>query len=376
MKSRKMIISMICLASLALLVTGCATTQSTPAADQAAAETSWQYTNIVDAAFVGQYAKVPMAEDVMIIDSRPLKPKYVKGHIPMAVSMPYSQMDKMLDQLPENKDSLLIFYCGGLECKLSHKAAYKAEALGYTNIKVFAEGYPGWLKVPGNYGAVSVEWMKAQADSGADMVVVDSRPKKPKYDKGHLPGAISIPDTQFDKFKDQLPEDKSKLLVFYCGGLQCKLSHKSAAKAIAMGYTNVKVFATGYPSWVAYVGKEGAGATVKAGKEEGSIDIAAFKQIVSDNPESIYLVDVRDADEFAKGSFTSAVNIPVETLEAKVKTLPTDRPIVFVCSTGARSGESFYMLQDLRPELKKVYYLEAEVTFKKDGSYTIVVPQS
>jgi rhodanese-related sulfurtransferase len=376
MKSRKMIISMICLASLALLVTGCATTQSTPAADQAAAETSWQYTNIVDAAFVGQYAKVPMAEDVMIIDSRPLKPKYVKGHIPMAVSMPYSQMDKMLDQLPENKDSLLIFYCGGLECKLSHKAAYKAEALGYTNIKVFAEGYPGWLKVPGNYGAVSVEWMKAQADSGADMVVVDSRPKKPKYDKGHLPGAISIPDTQFDKYKDQLPEDKSKLLVFYCGGLQCKLSHKSAAKAIAMGYTNVKVFATGYPSWVAYVGKEGAGATVKAGKEEGSIDIAAFKQIVSDDPESIYLVDVRDADEFAKGSFTSAVNIPVETLEAKVKTLPTDRPIVFVCSTGARSGESFYMLQDLRPELKKVYYLEAEVTFKKDGSYTIVVPQS
>jgi rhodanese-related sulfurtransferase len=285
-------------------------------------------------------------------------------------------MDKMLDQLPENKDSLLIFYCGGLKCKLSHKAAYKAEALGYTNIKVFAEGYPGWLKVPGNYGAVSAEWMKAQVDSGAGMVVVDSRPKRTKYDKGHLPGAISIPDTQFDKFKDQLPEDKSKLLVFYCGGLKCKLSHKSAAKAIAMGYTNVKVFATGYPSWVAYVGKEGAGATVKAGKEEGSIDIAAFKQIVSDNPESIYLVDVRDADEFAKGSFTSAVNIPVETLEAKVKTLPTDRPIVFVCSTGARSGESFYMLQDLRPELKKVYYLEAEVTFKKDGSYTIVVPQS
>jgi rhodanese-related sulfurtransferase len=376
MKSRKMIISMICLASLALLATGCATTQSTPAADQAAAETSWQYPTIVDAAFVGQYATVPMAEDVMIIDSRPLKPKYVKGHIPMAVSMPYSQMDKMLDQLPENKESLLIFYCGGLACKLSHKAAYKAEALGYKNIKVFAEGYPGWLKVPGNYGAVSAEWMKAQVDSSADMVVVDSRPKKTKYDKGHLPGAISIPDTQFDKFKDQLPEDKSKLLVFYCGGLQCKLSHKSAAKAIAMGYTNVKVFATGYPSWVAYVGKEGAGATVKAGKEEGSIDIAAFKQIVSDNPESIYLVDVRDADEFAKGSFTSAVNIPVETLEAKVKTLPTDRPIVFVCSTGARSGESFYMLQDLRPELKKVYYLEAEVTFKKDGSYTIVEPKS
>jgi len=376
MNARRMITATMILAALALFTTGCATTSSTPATDQAAADTSWQYHDIVDAAFVGQYAKVPMAEDVMIIDSRPLKPMYIKGHIPMAVSIPFSQMDKMLDQLPENKDSLLIFYCGGLKCKLSHKSAFKAESLGYKNVKVFAEGYPGWLKVPGNYGSVSAEWMKAQIDNGADMVIVDARPKKPKYDKGHLPGAISIPDTQFDKFKDQLPEDKSKMLVFYCGGLKCKLSHKSAAKAIAMGYTNVKVFATGYPSWVAYVGKVGAGALVKAGKEEGSIDIEAFKQIVNENPDSIYLVDVRDADEFAKGSFKSAVNIPVENLEAKVKALPTDRPIVFVCSTGARSGESYYMLQDLRPELKKVYYLEAEVTFKKDGSYTIIVPQS
>jgi len=218
--------------------------------------------------------------------------------------------------------------------------------------------------------------MKAQVDKGADMVIVDARPKRKKYDKGHLPGAISIPDTQFDKYKDQLPEDKSKLLVFYCGGLKCKLSHKSAAKAIDMGHTNVKVFATGYPSWKAYVGKDGAGATVKAGAEEGSIDVEAFKKIVNNNPDSIYLVDVRDADEFAAGSFKTAVNIPVENLEAKVNTLPADRPIVFVCSTGARSGESYYMLQDLRPELKKVYYLEAEVTFKKDGSYTIDVPQS
>jgi rhodanese-related sulfurtransferase len=67
----------------------------------------------------------------------------------------------------------------------------------------------------------------------------------------------------------------------------------------------------------------------------------------------------------------SAVNIPVDELEKRVKTLPDDKPIIFVCSTGARSGESYYMLQDMRPELKEVYYLEAECTFKKDGSYKI-----
>ncbi len=82
-------------------------------------------------------------------------------------------------------------------------------------------------------------------------------------------------------------------------------------------------------------------------------------------------MDVRDPDEYANGHFKTAINIPVDQLEKKVDTLPSDKPIVFVCSTGARSGESFYMLMDLRPELKKVYYLEAECSYKKDGTYKI-----
>ncbi len=359
---------------VALMAFGCASNQQSK--ETAAADTSWQYPQIVDAAFVGQYAKVPMQEDVMIIDSRPYKPKYVKGHIPMAMSMPYTQFDKLTHLLPENKDVLLIFYCGGLKCKLSHKSAFKAEAMGYTNVKVFAKGFPNWMSVPGNYASVSVEWVKKQVDSQADMVIIDSRPKRKKYDKGHLPGAISIPTSKFDRMTDQLPEEKGKLLVFYCGGLKCKLSHKGAQKAIALGHTNVKVFSTGYPSWKAYVGQSGQTAEIKAGQEEGSIEIAAFETIMRDNPGSIYLVDVRDADEYALGSIKGAVNIPVENLEARIKSLPANKPVVFICSTGARSGESYYMVQDLRPELKDVFYLEAEITFKKDGSYKIVPPQS
>jgi rhodanese-related sulfurtransferase len=273
---------------------------------------------------------------------------------------------------------LLVYYCGGLKCKLSHKSAWKAEKLGYKNVKVFAAGYPAWMKVPGNYSSVSVEWVKKQIDNKEDMVVIDSRPKRKKYDKGHIPTAVSIPDSQFDKLKDQLPKDKNKLQVFYCGGFKCKLSHKSAKKAIDLGYTNVKVYAAGYPAWKMFAGKTDAkpGATkIKAGKEEGSIDIEAFNKMLKDNPDSIYLVDVRDPDEFAAGTFKTAVNIPSDDLEGKISSLPSDKPIVFVCSTGARSGEAFYMLQDIRPELKKVYYAEAEITFNKDGSFKIVEPK-
>ena len=115
---------------------------------------------------------------------------------------------------------------------------------------------------------------------------------------------------------------------------------------------------------------------VKAGAEEGTIDIATFEKIIQENPASIMLIDVRDPDEFSAGHFKTAINMPTEMLEGKIETLPSDKPIVFVCSTGARSGEAFYMLQDVRPELKEVYYLEAEVAFDKDGAYTIKKPAS
>ena len=115
---------------------------------------------------------------------------------------------------------------------------------------------------------------------------------------------------------------------------------------------------------------------VKAGAEEGSIDLETFSNLIEENPQSIYLVDVRDPDEFAAGHFQTAVNIPVGELEDKVDSLPAEKPIVFVCSTGARSGESYYMLQDIKPELKKVYYLEAEVEYSNDGSYKIIKTSS
>ena len=73
----------------------------------------WKFHDIVDVNFVKENVKVPMPEGVMIIDSRPKRAKYDKGYIPMAVSIPDSKFDKMTNQLPEDKNALLIFYCQG-----------------------------------------------------------------------------------------------------------------------------------------------------------------------------------------------------------------------------------------------------------------------
>jgi rhodanese-related sulfurtransferase len=368
MKLRNLVVM---IAALALLIPA-------GAGSLAAADTpDWMFHDIVEADFVAQHVKVPPAADVMIIDSRPKQAKYDKGHIPGAVSIPDTSFDEHVAELPADKGTLLIFYCGGLQCKLSHKSAKKAEALGYTNVKVFAEGFPGWMAAAGNYAEVPAEYVAQKLAGGEPILLVDARPKQAKYDKGHIPGSVSIPDTRFDDLKGMLPADKDFPIVFYCGGTKCKLSHKSAKKAMDLGYTNVKVFADGYPKWVALYGEGAAAvAAVKGGAEEGSIDIETFKEIVTQRPDSVYLIDVRDPDEFATGSLKTARNIPVDTLEDKLPELAADKPIIYVCGTGARSGEAYYMTRDLRPEIKEVYYLESELTVNKDGSFSINPPTS
>jgi rhodanese-related sulfurtransferase len=343
------------------------------AASAGAAE-SWMHHDIVEADFVISHVTVPMADTVMIIDSRPYKPMYVKGHIPGAVSIPDTDFDKKTDLLPKNKTALLIFYCGGLECKLSHKSAKKAESLGYTNVKVFAKGFPEWMNQPGAYASVSAEHVAAKIAENKTLVV-DSRPQKPMYDKGHIPTAISIPFTHFDELSGKLPRSLETPVIFYCGGLDCRLSHKSVAKTLVMGYKDVSVFALGYPEWKNQFGAAADTVAVKAGEIEGSIDLDRFTTILAENPASIMLIDTRDPDEFAKGHFTTAVNIPVEKLEPEIAGLPADKPVVFVCSTGARSGEAYYMVKDVRESLTDVYYVEAQISFQKDGTYTIKAPK-
>jgi rhodanese-related sulfurtransferase len=333
------------------------------------AKEPWMFDQIVEADFVISKISVPMADNVMVIDARPYKVKYTKGHIPGAISIPQSEFDKKVNLLPKDKDTLLIYYCGGVKCKLSHKSAKKAKALGYTNVKVFAKGFPEWKKQKGAYAAITAERVALQIAAN-NTLIVDARPQITKYDKGHVPTAINIPFSQFDKLKGKLPRDLSTPIIFYCGGLKCRLSHKSAAKAIVMGYTNVVVFEKGYPAWKKQFGTANAGVAVKAGEIEGSIDLKRFKKIMTDSPETVTLVDVRDADEFAKGHFKTAVNMPVEDLEPKIAGLSSAKPIVFVCSTGARSGEAYYMVKDVRPALE-TYYVEAEIDYKKDGSFEL-----
>jgi rhodanese-related sulfurtransferase len=57
------------------------------------------------------------------------------------------------------------------------------------------------------------------------------------------------------------------------------------------------------------------------------------------------LVDVRTAQEFAAGHIAGAVNIDVQTLPARIRELPTDRPVILYCRSGKRSATAAQILR-------------------------------
>ena len=358
-----------------------------PASVQAAdapviqAREGW-YKVLVDFDFVRSNVDIPPVKGVLLIDSRPAARQFDPGHIPGAINIPDSQFDKQVERLPTDKSTLLIFYCGGVDCMLSHNSAFKAEKLGYTNIKVYAAGMPEWVS-KGAPVSVSAAYIKKLIDDKAAYALIDARPKRVS-DKGMIPTSINISDTEFDKHVDKLPADKSTPLIYYCGGLECLLSDKSAEKAKKLGYTTVLTYPEGYPEWEKLHGAppvattatgtatgKATTATLVPGKEKGSVTVESLEKTWKEAPESLMLVDVRDAKEFATGTIKGAVSLPINELEKKIGTLPTDKPVVFICGTGARSGEAYDTVKLLRGEVQ-AYFIDADIKFNNDGAYSMV----
>ena len=333
-------------------------------------------TKIVDYAYVKPHATPPIDrnKNAIVFDSRPTKLRYDIGHLPGAINLVEPLFDKQKDRLPADKNKELIFYCQGHACELSHGSAYKAEKLGYTNVKVYAAGIPDW-QAKGQITSVSTDFINKVLAEKADIVLIDSRPER-TVEKGGIPGAINIPDNKFDAAK--LPADKAKPPIFFCGGLACDLSEKSAHKAKALGYQNVRTYAEGYPAWAAANKAKPAAAApattavaaapvttggafkIETAKDKELISTPFFERVIKEDPSRLTIIDVRKAEACQAGTWPGASCIPLAELEAKLPSLPKDKPIVFTCATGAQSS----MAHDLFLEKKtpgEAYILDAEV---------------
>ncbi len=80
------------------------------------------------------------------------------------------------------------------------------------------------------------------------VVAIDANNIETRQQYGVVPGAVLLSDHR-DYALTELPSDKAKALVFYCGGTQCRASDAAASKAISAGYANVSVMREGIKGW-------------------------------------------------------------------------------------------------------------------------------
>ena len=93
---------------------------------------------------------------------------------------------------------------------------------------------------------ISVEDASKALQSGA--VAVDANSASTRKKHGTVPGAIIL--TSSSKYElAQLPEDKSKDLIFYCSSTYCTASDSAAERASTNGYENVHVMREGIKGW-------------------------------------------------------------------------------------------------------------------------------
>jgi rhodanese-related sulfurtransferase len=84
--------------------------------------------------------------NAVFIDARD-NAEYREGHIKDAINIPYDkfQQDYPLYEKLLTKNKKIITYCHGTGCGLSVDVAKDLMAIGYTNVYVMTEGWPGWI---------------------------------------------------------------------------------------------------------------------------------------------------------------------------------------------------------------------------------------
>lgn len=310
-----------------------------------------------------------------LFDARPGK-RFGGGHIPGAKSA-YPKDKDFLDRLPDDKGMLLVFYCGGPTCPYTAAAVKQATAAGYTNLKGYQAGLPGWKKAKLPVHA-EPGWLAKHLDP--QHVVLDAR--EPAAAGAHISGAASMPMSRLQALRERFIAEQKVALLPGVSDQRAPIivyadSHTSREALLAYkelrewGYGKTTVLRDGFNGWQAAGLPTGPGAAdgeiVYVKKlAPGAIAPEEFVALHTD-PDKL-VIDVRTAQETAGGIIDGARHVPLEQLEDTVATLPKEKEVLIYCANGIRAEMAH---QTLNQHGIPNRFLNETITVSKDGSFKI-----
>jgi len=84
------------------------------------------------------------ARPPLLLEALPAK-YFEDSHLPGARNMPHDAVAELAPTLAPDKATPIVVYCANAACQNSHSAAARLKQLGYTDVRVYAEGKQDWI---------------------------------------------------------------------------------------------------------------------------------------------------------------------------------------------------------------------------------------
>ncbi|RMS34714.1 Rhodanese domain-containing protein/cystathionine beta-lyase [Pseudomonas ficuserectae] len=275
--------------------------------------------------------------------------QYGDAHLFHGVTLPYSRLELDIRRLAPNPNVRLVIY-DQTGSDVAPRAALRLVASGYCNVHLLEGGVQGWqasgrqlfagVHVPSKaFGELveqvshtphvtATELAQWQA-SGEPLVVLDGRPFD-EYRKMTIPGSVCCPNGELGYRIPELVSDESTPIVVNCAGRTRSII--GAQTLIEMGVKNpVYALENGtqgwyladlqlehgsvrrYPDQVAPAALPRQRSAAKALAKRAQVHTVTAEQVrrwAQDSARSLFLCDVRSAEEFAAGSLSGARHTP------------------------------------------------------------------
>lgn len=228
---------------------------------------------------------------------------------------------------------------------MSPKAASLALKWGFKDVRVYLLGEPGWKKA-GYYTESTPEYILKE-----NIVLIDLRDPKVIDKTGFIPKAVNIPLSELPKAEEKFPTYKKAPIVLYSDNKEDAIKALKIIKA--WGYPNVTIYSPGFMGWIlrGYDIKTGASIptqiTYKRTYAPNEVSAEDFLKAVETG--KAFIIDVRNPDEYKKGHFKGAINIPVDEIHNKISLIPVDKPVYLYCNTGVRAEMAYVAIKGICP---------------------------
>jgi cystathionine beta-lyase len=275
--------------------------------------------------------------------------QYGEAHLFFGVNLPYSRLELEVRRLAPNPLVRLVIYDqnGG---DVAARSAQRLQALGYERVHVLEGGADGWqaagfqlfagVHVPSKaFGElveeashtphVTAQQLAEWQSRGEPLVLLDGRPFD-EYRKMTIPGSVCCPNGELGYRIHDLVADDTTPIVVNCAGRTRSII--GAQTLINLGLKNpVYALENGTQGWDledlqlehgstrryadevspgALPGQRLAAAQLAQRAGVKTVDAAQVEQWAGDGDRSLFLCDVRTAEEFAAGSLPGAQHTP------------------------------------------------------------------